>query len=145
MIRMVRIMIIIGIILAFILDLACFKYRRLTKCILYFEGLHGLLYTMIPSPYWLELPINWIGINYFVMFLCFYCGRGAQIVYTTFCLSLQILVVQTIGYDKTNTAHILGGFTMIVLFFILCSFTAMTIVYTKNLEQKKADALKANI
>ena len=140
-----RIMIILAIILTIILDVACFKYRRLTKLILYFECLHPLLITMIPSPYWLELPIVWIGINYFIMFLCFYCGGGAQIVYTTFCLSLQILVIQTIGYDKTDYAHILGGIIMIVIFFILCSFTAVTIVYMKNLEQKKADALQANI
>ena len=54
-------------------------------------------------------------------------------------------MIQTIGYDKTNYAHVLGGTIMIVLFFVLCSFTAVTIIYTKNLEQKKADALKANI
>ena len=73
----VRIMIMIGFILSLILDAACYKYRSLTKFILYFEGLNSLLFTMIPSPYWLELPIVWIGINYFVMFLCFYCDRGA--------------------------------------------------------------------
>ena len=104
-----------------------------------------MLFTMIPRIHWLEMPINLIGLYLLSLFLCFYCGGGAQIVYTTFCLFFQILVVQTIGYDKTDTAHILGSFTMIVLFFIMCSFTAVTIVYTKNLEQKMADALKANI
>ena len=39
----------------------------------------------------------------------------------------------------------LGGTTLIVIYFILCSFIAMIIVYTKNLEQKKANALSANI
>ena len=66
----VRVMIVTGIILALILDLACYKYRRLTYFILYFEGAHSLFYTMIPNTYWSELPIVWIGINYFVMFLC---------------------------------------------------------------------------
>ena len=67
------------IILALILDLACYKYRRLTNFILYFEGAYGLLITLIPSAYWLELPIIWIGINYLIMFLCFYCDKGAQL------------------------------------------------------------------
>ena len=140
-----RVIIFTFIILALILDLACYKYRRLTNFILYFEGAYGLLITLIPSAYWLELPIIWIGINYLIMFLCFYCDKGAQIIYQTFCLFLQILLIQTLGYDKTNYAHILGGITMIVIFFILCSFIGVTIVYMKNLEQKKADALKANI
>ena len=141
----VRIMIVASIILGLILDFVCYKYRRFTKLILYIEGVHGLLITLIPSNYWLELPIFFIAIYYFVMFICFYCGRGAQIVYLTFCLTFQILVIQTLGYEKFQYTHILGGITMIVLFFIICSFTAMLIVYTTNLEQKKANALKANI
>ena len=41
--------------------------------------------------------------------------------------------------------QMLGGVCMAVLFFLFCSFIAMIIVYTKNLEQKKDNALKANI
>ena len=141
----VRVMIATGIIVNLILDLVCYKYRRLAKLILYFEGVHGLLFTMIPNRYWLETPIALIGIYYFVMFICFYCDRGAQIIYLTCCLSFQILVVQTLGYNKTNYMQFLGGTTLIVIYFILCSFIAMIIVYTKNLERKKANALSANI
>ena len=46
----VRIMNFSGIILGLILDLACYKYRRLSKFILYLEGANLLLFTMIPSP-----------------------------------------------------------------------------------------------
>ena len=141
----VRIMIVSGIILNLILDMVCYKYRRLAKLILYFEGVHGLLFTLIPNRYWLETPIALIGIYYFVMFICFYCGRGAQIIYLTICLSFQILVVQTLGYNKTGFMQYFGGATLIVIYFILCSFIAMIFVYTRNLEQKKANALNANI
>ena len=141
----VRIMIVTGIILGLILDMVCYKYRRLANLILYIEGVHGLLFTMIPSTYWLELPIVFIGIYYFVMFTCFYCGRAAPIIFLSFCLAFQILVIQTLGYEKSHYTHILGGITMIVIFFVVCSFIAMLIVYTTNLEQKKANALKANI
>ena len=46
----VQIMLLSGIILGLILDLACYKYRRLSKLILYLEGAYFLLYTLIPSP-----------------------------------------------------------------------------------------------
>ena len=100
---------------------------------------------MIPSTYWLELPIVFIGVYFFIILICFYCGKAAPIFYLTFCLSFQILVIQTLGYEKSHYTHILGGITTIVIFFILCSFIAMLIVYTTNLDQKKANALKANI
>ena len=138
-------MIATGIILGLILNLACYKYRRLTKFILYFEGANSILVTMIPSPYWLELQLFWIAVTYLLMFLCYYCDSGAQIIYQMFIISLQILVIRTLGYGKTNVMHILSSITVIVMFFILCSLIGVIIVYMKNLEQKKADALKANI
>ena len=141
----VRIIIGTGIILGLFLDLFCYKYRRLAEFILYIEGVHGLLFTLIPSSYWLELPLVFIGIYYFVMFICFYCGRGASIIYLTLSLAFQILVIQTYGYEKFDYLHIVGGSIMIAIYFVVCSFVAMVFVYTTNLEQKKANALKANI
>ena len=110
---------------------------------MYTEANHALLVTMVPSGYWLELPIVFIGILYLLIFICFYCGQGAQIIFLTLSLTLQILVIQTLGYYKYD--HILGGICMIMIYFVLCSFIAMLIVYTTNLEQKKANALQANI
>ena len=52
----------------------------------------------------------------------------------TLCLSFQVLVIQTLCYENSNVNVILGGIIMIVIFFILCSFIAMIIEYTKNLE-----------
>ena len=86
-----------------------------------------------------------IGVMYLILFLCFYCDSGAQIIYMTFCLSFQILLIQTLGYNKISFMHILGGIIAIVLFFMINSFIGVSIVYMKNLEQTKADALKSNI
>ena len=79
------------------------------------------------------------------MFLGFYCDSGAQVIYLSVILAIHLLVIQPVGYNNFSMEQMLAGICMSVLFFLFCSFLAMIIVYTKNLEQKKDNALKANI
>ena len=134
-----------SIIIALLLDILCYKYRRLSQAILYYEGASSLIFTLIPSRYYLELPVFYFMIFYVVMFIGFYCDSGAQVIYLSIILAIQLLVIQTVGYNNFSMGQMLGGVSMSVLFFLFCSFIAMIIVYTKNLEQKKDNALKANI
>ena len=141
----VKVIIGTSIIVALLLDILCYKYRRLSQAILYFEGAASLIFTLIPSRYYLELPVFYFMIFYVVMFIAFYCDSGGQVIYLSVILAIQFLVVQTVGYNNFSIGRILGGISMTVLFFLFCSFIAMIIVYTKNLEKKKDNALKANI
>ena len=140
-----RVIIGTSIIIALLLDILCYKYRRLSQAILYYEGAVSLIFTLIPSRYYLELPVFYFMIFYVVMFIGFYCDSGAQVIYLSVILAIQLLVIQTVGYNNFSMGQMLGGVCMAVLFFLFCSFIAMIIVYTKNLEQKKDNALKANI
>ena len=103
------------------------------------------MFSLIPSRYYLELPAFHLMIFYAIMFIGFYCDSAGQVIYITFILAIQMLVIKTVGYSKFSVSIMLSGLTMVILFFLFCSFIAMIIVYTKNLETKKDNALKANI
>ena len=84
------------IILAIILDVAVYKWRKLTTLIFYFEMVYTLLVALIPST---PAAINNWYMMYMFLFIGYFTGSGTQVVVATITIAIDLLPLRYFIYD----------------------------------------------
>ena len=129
----VRVYIKASIIFSILLDVLCYKYRNLANFIIYLESFNSVAYQIVPTQVIFEMR-GWImALLQFLIFIVFYCDKGAQIVFNTIMLTLrQVLpMIQLQQVDKSSVITQVTYSTL--LYFILCNALALLVTYVQEL------------
>ena len=81
----------VGIIVAALIDILCFKYRNLAHSIIFIECFNHAIYEIMPNKYLLDQTYKFICFKAYLGFLSFYCDKGASIVFSTAMLSSRLI------------------------------------------------------
>ena len=113
------------IILAIIIDVAVYKWRKLTSLILYFELVYTILVALVPSSENPPTMIYWYMMTIF-HFIGYFTDSGTQVVVTSISITVKMLPVGYFIYDTEVTAVSVGMALMIA---IIVFFTILTMTF----------------
>ena len=86
------------IIIGLILDLACFKWRKLANAFLYIELLLQLTISFIPSENQGEMSPMYIFVYHYFGFFCYYCDSVGHIIATSVSQALTFFGLMSLIY-----------------------------------------------
>ena len=115
-----RVIVVIYIMSCILFDIACYKYRYLSHCLIYTESVVVLILNCIPQPVTLnhsEFDVGWIGAIFFV---ALYTGQGAQIIANTLSIAISIFIILPVGhYKEVSTLILFGNVISLMVYFLL--------------------------
>ena len=122
------------IVVNIVLDLACFKYRKLAHLFIYIESAAYLIMSLIPASTFVDMHIFVMSMMYLIIFISLYCDSRAQIIVITVCFVVQAFVIYTLGYLKgTSTIELAATTLSCLIYWLTCSAIGILITYIKEL------------
>ena len=100
-----KIMCIVLIVASVIVNLACFKWRKLANSILYLEFTYQFIITALPSNNQGNVDHMYIFIMHYLGFLIYYCDSLAQIITLVLGQVLTMFLIMPIIYNGELTGQ----------------------------------------
>ena len=119
-----------------VLDLACIKWRGISNLFIYMECLTRIIASLIPN--YGNYERDFIGniMLFSVIFICFYCDEGRQIIFLSLTLAWHIFFDMT-AYKRTlSLANFAFAIFTVSGFFINSTIVGSIVVHISHVHKK---------
>ena len=104
------------------LSFACYKYRHLSKVVLYFECTAGIVYTMMST----EARYYQIFFVWLVLIFCFYTDSAYQIIFGCVTLAINLFIVMPLFHlSDVHGLNLATNVILLISFFFIATLFGM--------------------
>ena len=127
---------IVTIFIGALLDILCYKYRKLAHLIFYLETLLFVSELGLPLKHVIEVPVYMRAFFGVTVVLVLFTGSHIQLIFHMVLMVLSMLVLIPIMYNMTTISVLVSHLIYSLVYVIFCTLISATLIYISKLHNK---------
>ena len=127
---------IVTIFIGALLDILCYKYRKLAHLIFYMETLLAVSEAGLPLKHAIEMPVYVRAFLGVTLLLVLFTGSHIQLIFHMVLFVLSMLVLIPIMYNMTTISVLVSHLIYSLGYIFFCTLMSATLIYISKLHNK---------